>query len=214
MQKEVERFTLPARWFHWVHTTAFLVLGITGLFLFIPWFGDAAIAGVSRLAHRVAAVIFMAAPLIFLLANWRKSWSFVKEAFVWGKEDIEWLKAAPDYYFGGDPSRMPPQGYHNTGQKLWWLTVLVSGVVFVVTGIIMWLFKGIVAPGVFQWCVFAHDVTFITAGCFFLVHFYLSVLHPRMPESLPSMILGKVSRAYARSHHGKWYEEVSRGQRT
>ncbi|MFC1935482.1 formate dehydrogenase subunit gamma [Chloroflexota bacterium] len=210
MQQEVERFGLSSRWFHWVHTTAFLVLGITGLLLFVPWFSDAAVAGVSRLVHRVAAAIFMVAPLIFLLTNWKRSWSFIGEAFSWGKEDIEWLKAAPAYYFGGDPSRMPPQGHINSGQKLWCLTVLVSGVVFVVTGVIMWGFKGTVSPGIFQWTVFVHDVAFIAAGCFFLVHFHLSVLHPRMSESLRSMFKGKVSSAYAKSHYGKWYDEISK----
>jgi len=115
-----------------------------------------------------------------------------------------------DYYFGGDPSRMPPQGHINSGQKLWCLTILVSGVVFVVTGIIMWGFKGTVSPGVFQWTVFAHDVAFIAAGSFFLIHFHLSVLHPRMSESLRSMIKGKISREYAESHYGKWYDEISK----
>ena len=212
MQEEVERYRLSTRWFHWVHASMFLVLAITGLFLFIPWFGDAALGGWSRLVHRIAAVCFILAPLVFLLANWRRSWSFVKEAFTWGKDDLEWLRAAPSYYFGGDPRLMPPQGHINTGQKLFWLTSLVGGVVFVVTGLIMWFLKGIVAPTVFQWSVFFHDVAFVAVSCFFLVHFQLSVLHPRMPESLRSMIRGKVSAEYAKSHHGKWYARISKEQ--
>ncbi len=210
MQEEVERYRLSTRWFHWMHAGIFLVLAITGLFLFVPWFGDAALGGWSRLVHRIAAVCFILAPLVFLLTHWRRSWSFVKEAFTWGKDDLEWLRAAPSYYFGGDPRLMPPQEHINTGQKLFWLTALVGGVVFVVTGLIMWFLKGIVAPTVFQWSVFFHDVAFVTVGCFFLVHFQLSVLHPRMPESLRSMIRGKVSAEYAKSHHGKWYARISK----
>jgi cytochrome b subunit of formate dehydrogenase len=32
-----------------------------------------------------------------------------------------------------------------------------------------------------------------------------------MTESLKSMLKGKVSEEYAKSHHGKWYEEISKG---
>jgi formate dehydrogenase subunit gamma len=40
---------------------------------------------------------------------------------------------------------------------------------------------------------------------------YLGAIHPRMTESLKSMLKGKVSEEYAKSHHGKWYEEISKG---
>ncbi|MFC1973798.1 formate dehydrogenase subunit gamma [Chloroflexota bacterium] len=212
MQHEVERYASSTRWFHWVHASMFLVLGLTGLFLFLPWLGDAAIGGVSRLFHRIAAIIFVVAPLVFLLMNWGRSWAFVKEAFVWSKDDVEWLKAAPSYYFGGDPSKMPPQGHSNSGQKLFWLFSLVGAVIFVVTGIIMWFLKGIVPAGLFQGMIILHDIAFIAVGCFFMVHFALSVLHPKMTESMRSMVGGKVSAEYAKSHHGKWYSEVTKGK--
>lgn len=210
MQQEVERYALSTRWFHWVHASVFIILIVTGVFLFVPWFSAAAIGGISRFVHRISAIIFVVAPLIFLLANWKKSWAFVREAFNWGLDDILWFEAAPSYYFGDDSTLMPPQGRINTGQKLFWLTSLMGGVVFVITGVIMRAFKGIVAPGVFQWAVFAHDVAFIAVGSFFLVHLQLSVLHPRMNESLRSMITGRISVNYAKSHYGKWYKEISK----
>lgn len=40
----------------------------------------------------------------------------------------------------------------------------------------------------------------------------LGTIHPRMSESLRSMITGKVSEEYAKSHYGKWYEEISKQQ--
>ena len=210
--QEVEKYKLSSRWLHWVHGGAFVLLLITGLFLFVPWFSQAALFGWSRLAHRIGALVFMGAPLIFLVFNLKRSLLFVKEAFVWGKEDIGWFKAAPSYYFGGDPSEMPPQERANTGQKLFWLVAFLGGGVFVITGLIMWGFKGMVSPAIFQWCVLFHDLALISVGGFFVVHFYLSVLHPRMTESLRSMIKGKVSAEYAKSHHGKWYAEVTKGK--
>ncbi len=82
-----------------------------------------------------------------------------------------------------------------------------------ITGVLMWFFKGALPAGVFRWSVFVHDLAFIGVGGFFLVHFTLSVLHPIMPESLRSMWRGKISAEYAKSHHGKWYEEQVGGKK-
>jgi len=204
----VERYTPAARWFHWLIVVVFLELVLSGLLLFMPWFGFTMVGVWIRLIHRVGAVILVAAPAIFILVSWRRGWYFVKEAFTWGREDLGWIKAAPGYYFGGNPKLMPPQGYINTGMKLYRLAILLGGLAFVITGLIMWFFKGIVAPSVFQWCVITHDITFIVAVCMFLLHVQLAVFHPRMDEGLLAIIDGKVSGTYAESHHGKWYQEI------
>ena len=73
----------------------------------------------------------------------------------------------------------------------------------------MWFFKGIILPELFQWCVILHDIAFIVAIGMFLLHVQLSVFHPRMDESLLSMVDGKVSGVYAKSHHGKWYDKIT-----
>ena len=204
--QEVERFRLSSRLLHWVVTASFLILALTGLFLYIPQLGVVAQDGYTRAIHRIVAVIFIGAPLIYFLAAPKNTLSFLKEVFTWGKDDIEWFKAAPDYYFGGEASLMPPQGAMNTGQKLWALVSVVGGIGFLVTGILMWAFKG-ESSGLFLASIFVHDVCFIVVGSFMLVHFYLGVIHPRMTESMRSMITGSVSVEYAESHHGKWLRE-------
>ena len=40
------------------------------------------------------------------------------------------------------------------------------------------------------------------------LHIALAVFHPRFDESLLSMVDGEVSGVYAKSHHGKWYDEI------
>ena len=209
----VERYTQRARWFHLLIVVVFLELALSGLLLFLPWFSSGMVSTWIRLIHRIGAVILVGAPAIFILVAWRRSWYFIKEAFTWGKEDMDWMKAAPGYYFGGDPRLMPPQGYINTGMKLYRLAILLGGAVFVITGLIMWFLKGIVPPGVFQWCVIVHDITFIVAIGMFLLHVQLGVFHPRMDESLLSMVDGKVSGVYAKSHHGKWYDEIKKNKK-
>lgn len=205
----VERFKKRTIWFHWIHTSAFLTLIVTGAILFFPGAGAPAAGGITRLIHRIAVVIFVVAPVIYSFLNPRIALHFIKETLTWGEGDLGWMKAAPLYYFGGAEEKMPPQGHVNTGQKMWQLIILGTGLVFIVTGLIMWFLKGTVSTGVFQWCVIAHDVAFIVAFDMLLVHVYLGVIHPRMSESLRSMFGGKISEGYARSHYGKWYDKIS-----
>jgi formate dehydrogenase subunit gamma len=211
--QEVERYSKRAIVQHWWIVACSILLAITGLFLFISWFGPAAWWGYSRLVHRIAAVGFVAVPVLYMILNPKSTLEWVKEAFTWGKADLGWLKSAPTYYFGFDIIPMPPQERSNTGQKMWVLVVIVTSVIFVVSGGIMWFGKGLVSTGVFQWSVFAHDAAFVIAGAMFLVHVALGTFHPRFSEALRSMISGKVSVHYAQSHHGKWYDRISGGKK-
>jgi formate dehydrogenase subunit gamma len=208
----VERFKKRTIWFHWVHTAAFLVLLVTGAILFFPGLGGPAAGGITRSIHRIAVVFFVGAPIVYFIINPRMSLRFIKETFTWGTSDFRWICHAPDYYFGGDEEKMPPQGHVNTGQKMWQFIVLATGVLFLVSGFFMWFLKDVLSPGFFQWFVIIHDIAFVLALLMLLVHIYLGVIHPRMTESLRSMWDGKISRTYARNHYGKWYDEVSRGK--
>jgi len=210
--QEIERYSKRARVQHWIVVVCSLLLAITGLFLFVHLFGSAAEGGASRIIHRVAAVVFVAVPVIYFMLNPRRTLEWIKEAFTWGKADLGWAKAAPTYYFGFDIIPMPPQERSNSGQKMWMVVVITMGIVLVVSGGIMWFGKGLVPPGVFQWTVFVHDLAFIVGGAMLLVHVILGTIHPRFSEALRSMIGGKVSAHYAKDHHGKWYDRISNGK--
>lgn len=205
----VERFKKRTIWFHWIHTASFLALIVTGAILFFPWIGAPAAGGMTRFIHRTAVVIFVVVPVIYFFLNPRMVLHFIKETLTWGKDDLGWLQAAPLYYFGGAEEKMPPQGHVNTGQKMWQFIVLGSGILFLLSGFIMWFLKDTVSPTLFQWCVIIHDVAFLLGFQFLLVHIYLGIIHPRMSESLRSMWDGKISKKYANSHYGKWYKELS-----
>ena len=208
-QHEVEKFKLHTRWLHWIIVAAAFTLALTGLFLYVPQFGSVAQDSYTRIIHRVAAVVFVAAPVLYFLIAPKPSLSFLKKVFTWGKDDLEWTKAAPDYYFGGEESKMPPQPDMNTGQKLFALVAVASFIGFLITGVLMWVYKGTISAEAFQASVFVHDVCFIVGGSMTLLHIYLGAIHPRMTESLRSMIGGKVSVEYAKTHHGKWYAEIA-----
>jgi formate dehydrogenase subunit gamma len=209
---EVEKYRKPIRILHWIHSGAFVLLFLTGLIIFIPGLGFLAEDGWTRVIHRVGAAIFVIIPLIYLVINPKSVGQGLKKAFTWGNGDMGWLKAAPRYYFLGDEKEMPPQGEMNTGQKLWWFLTLVFGVIFVITGAVMWFAKLSAPAAVLQWMVFVHDVAFIVTGAMLLLHIYLGVFHPMMTEAWNSMTGGKISTEYAKKHHAKWYAEISKGK--
>jgi formate dehydrogenase subunit gamma len=216
-QEMIERYRTPTRVLHWVHAGAFTILFITGFILYLGPLAFLAEDSVTRIIHRVAAVLFVVAPMIYIPLNFKATISGIRDSLKWGKDDMGWVIAAPRYYFLADEKAMPPQGHMNTGQKMWWLMVLVFGVVFIITGIIMWAGKTALPGGVLQWSVFIHDISFIVTGAMFFVHIYLSAIHPLMRPlrtgAWASMASGKVSVEYAKSHHAQWYAEVSGEQK-
>jgi len=207
MSKQIiEKYRKAIRVLHWTHAVAFVVLFLTGLVLFIPGLSGLAQHSITRVIHRIGAVVFIIAPIIYTILDPAAVRRGLKQAFTWDSSDLGWLKAAPTYYFLNRETDMPPQGAMNTGQKMWWFLTVVFGAVFIITGLIMWFVKGALA----QWMVLLHDMSFIVTGCMLFVHIYLSVLHPMMTEAWNSMASGKISAEYAKSHHGKWYEEISK----
>jgi formate dehydrogenase subunit gamma len=213
MQKEVEMYRRPTRILHWVHLFSFCILFLTGLVLFIPQLGILAQGSWTRIIHRIAAAVFIISPLIYMPMNWKSTKEGIKLAFSWGKNDLDWLKAAPQYYFLGDEAAMPPQGRMNTGQKLWWFIVIVFGTIFVITGLVMWFAKTTASPGVLQLMVFLHDVAFAVSAPMLFTHIYLGVIHPMMKESWKAIYRGRVSAEYAETHHGQWYQKSAKGKR-
>jgi len=200
-EPQVERFRKRARFLHWTIAVSAAILALTGLFLYVPAFGMAAQDGYTRVIHRIAAIVFIVMPLIYLVWTPRSVGSFIKDAFSYGSADWEWAKKAPDYYFGGDESKMPPQGHVNAGQKLYMLCALVCGIGLTVTGLMIWF------GGSVLWMAFVHDLFFIIFLLFTAIHVYLGALHPHMTESLRSMITGKAPVEYLKHHYGKWYDE-------
>ncbi len=159
--------------------------------------------------HCIAGIAYVAMPIIYSLYNPNRFLNFLKEMLKWTKDDIQWLRAAPNYYFGSSADKMPPQGHINTGQKLWQLVIIVTGCVLATTGTVMWVFKSEISINTYQRVLQIHDLVFIIVGVMLLVHIYMSVFYPGNGESLRSMLDGKVSPQYAKSHYRKWYDKIA-----
>ncbi len=205
-KRNVLRFKKRSVLLHWLHAVPTAVLLVTGALMFfdLPDMGGARLI---RDLHRIAAAAFIIFPLLFALLDPKAALLFLKEAFRWDRPSCAWLMASPAYYFGR-PGPMPPQGYLNGDQRLWQLTVVLTGFVFALTGILMWFFRLQISMGLYAWILFIHAACFILFDLFFLLHLYLATLHPRFDESLAAMVDGRISPAFAREHYPDWYEET------
>lgn len=205
-EKTLPRYTKQVRILHWVTAITWAMLFITGWMLFAPVFSGASQGGVSTLLHHWAAIIVCVWAVYFFLRAPKATIKGMMFALKWGKDDIGWAKAAIGYYFFGKEDKMPPQEHMNTGQKMWWLLVLGGGAVMVITGIIMMFFK---TSGAFMWAATFHALGMVALFTMAMVHVYLSVFHPKMRGIFWSMVNGQVSAHYAKSHHKKWYDEIT-----
>ncbi|KXG44172.1 formate dehydrogenase subunit gamma [Tepidibacillus decaturensis] len=204
-KNKVFRYTKADRIMHWAVAFGFVLLAISGFIIFFQ--GSAALLSTKlgigvRIVHRIGAIFFVAAPMIYLIfSHNRFCWLCV---FKWSKQDLGWLKAAPKhYFFGGDG--MPPQEKYNTGQKLYYLFVVIFGPILALTGFALW----------FDWfkenrfiILILHDIGAITLVAFFFVHVYLSAIHPRERVSFEAMATGFMDQEYAEHHHKLWYDKV------
>ncbi len=211
----IERFSASERIAHWIHFLAFTVLLGTGGFLYMPALrafatGDAGQA--ARLAHRIAALVFIASPLLYLLGDPKGFFGSFREAFSWGSDDTQWLRSAWSYYTKGAKFEIPPQSKYNAGQKLNVLSQVIIFILFTVTGLVMWFGPGMnVSASLFLWSIIIHDLSATVAIILFVLHVYLVAIHPFTRESITAMFEGAVTREYAEEHHSKWYKKVKGG---
>lgn len=204
--KYVKRYCVPDRLMHWTVAIGFLMLLVTGFMIFFE--GSASLltseVGVLiRRLHRVGSILFLGAPLLYLLFSSKRLGFLV--AFKWNKHDLGWLKAAPKHYFVGGEG-MPPQEKYNTGQKLYYLVVLLFGSLLAISGLALWFdwFTG--SAGV--WMLVVHDLSALIITIFFGVHLHLTILHARERASFNAMSTGWMDADYAEHHHKLWFDKV------
>ena len=82
----------------------------------------------------------------------------------------------------------------------------LATVVLGITGIFIW-WPLMFPRWIVQLSLMLHGLMFVGSIMFVVVHVYLATIGN--PGTLEAMLWGKVSRAWARHHHPKWYKEVS-----
>jgi formate dehydrogenase subunit gamma len=197
--KMIQKTTMPERLNHWVLAASFFVLAVTGLgfeYRSLGWlstvFGGKAS---SSDIHKWSGMVFG----LSILAS---VFSYLKEALSFGPEDRDWLRLRGGYLGGHE--EVPPQGKINTGQKLYYLTVLVFGLLLLASGLVIWLAGG--SRGWMQIGHLIHNLSFVVLVTAVPLHIYLATA--ANPGTFRIMTRGSVPVAWAKRHYGKWVKQM------
>lgn len=200
---ELLRHPVYTRFLHWAVAIFFILALLSGLAIYSPWmfhwltplFGGGAM---TRLLHpwfSLFFVIFFA----FQFLNWLRP-------MTWTGKDRKWLGHIKQYVTNEEKVEPEYVGFFNGGQKLYFWAIVASGIIFLLTGLIMWF------PEVFGRILVAisyvlHDVAALVMLAGFVIHIYEGTA--AQPGTFRSMTRGTVRKEWAWTHHPDWYAEAT-----
>ncbi|MDH4563689.1 formate dehydrogenase subunit gamma [Pseudomonas sp. BN411] len=206
MNKDIERYTPAERSNHWAVTILFFLAGLSGLALFHPslfWLTNFFGGGPwTRILHPFLGVTMF---LFFILLAMR----FARHNR-WEKSDSQWLKQWKDVVNNRE-DRLPEVGRYNAGQKMLFWVLLLSMLVLLATGVVIWrqYFSHLFGIDLIRFAALLHAFAAWVLILSIIVHIYAGIW---IKGSVSAMLHGWVSKGWARKHHGAWYKEVSKGQ--
>jgi formate dehydrogenase subunit gamma len=191
------------RFVHWMLAISCLLLCYTGLGMMykeLNFFGNI-MGGLHglKVVHNYTGVVFGVSLFLAILMWWKEAGLFVFP------EDWNWIKAAGGYLWHVD--KVPETGKYNPGQKMFFLTVALCGLLMVATGFFMW-YPAYFPLGLelFRWMYPLHALGFLVIFAFFFVHLYLGTIGN--PGTVQAMITGWVTRPWLKKQHPKWLKEM------
>lgn len=200
----IVRHSHAERLTHWAVALAYVLLFLSGLSMFHPFFfwtsslfGSAAF---MRLLHPFLGVSFAILFYVYALRLWNDN--------RWLPGDRAWL-ANMFRYMNRTGEDVPVRGKYNAGEKAMYWSMMVVILVLLASGLLMW--QPYIAPSVAP--TLRRSANVIHAAMAFVmfvgigVHIYAGFW---TKGAIRSMTRGTVSQAWARFHHPGWYEEVVR----
>ena len=201
--RQLLRYRRTQRLIHALLASSFTLLFLTGIFIVWSPASGLAAGGWSRWLHRVAAIGFMAVPVLYLVRDRAGAKELLVDSFRFDRDDVRWLRHIYRYATG-HAKDMPPQGRLNAGQKLHHAAVIVLCGVMVVTGLMLWLLKpGLGATGL-AWVALIHDLGMLALILLLIGHLFFTFTY----KALSGMTTGYVPETEARLEHVKWVEEM------
>ncbi|HZU83575.1 MAG TPA: formate dehydrogenase subunit gamma, partial [Polyangiaceae bacterium] len=198
---EIVRHTLASRVVHWTVAVSFFACLASGLPIWTPIFGWMAHLfgglAVCRWLHPWAGWVFFGAVLV-MFVRWAGAMRF--KAY-----DRGWLRRRMAAYL--HPEREDPDvGKYNAGQKALFFGAALLAIALLASGVVLWWpYEFTQAQRQVSWV--AHDAGFILFAVLIVAHIYLATVAE--PGTFRAMTRGTVTRAWARSHHPRWYREVT-----
>jgi formate dehydrogenase subunit gamma len=198
---EIQRHRLSARVIHWGVAFSFVGCLLTGMPIWTPLFGwMAQLFGglaVCRWLHPFLGLAFCVFAL-FMCVRWAALMVLEPSEWAWfGPKTIEYLR------FDHDD---PDVGKYNGGQKIFFWFSNLGAVGLLLTGFVLWWPESFGA-GLRQASLVLHDLAYIAFAAQLVAHIYLATAAE--PGTFRAMISGRVTKAWARVHHARWYRQVT-----
>jgi formate dehydrogenase subunit gamma len=202
-QDMILRTKFPERACHWIMVACFFLVAMSGLSWFFPslsWMNS--VLGTPQLARELhpflGIVVFVL--LMFMCYKFAHHNLFVKT-------DIIWFRNAKDVLLNKHGEKLQI-GKYNAGQKIlfWSIMSLIS--VLLISGLMAWraYFAGYFPIPVVRLALLCHSLAGIGLILMIIGHIYLAIW---VKGSITSMLTGYVSKAWARQHHDRWYDELT-----
>jgi formate dehydrogenase subunit gamma len=200
---ELLRHPVYTRFLHWSVAIFFILSLLTGFAIYSPWlfhwitpiFGG---GPRTRLLHPWFGLLFTVF-FFFQFLNWMAP-------MAWTAADRRWMKRVRQYATNEEAVEAEDVGFFNGGQKLYFWAIVISAVLFLITGLLMW-FDHVVGPWVVAVSYVVHDLAALVMLAGFIIHLYESTA--QQPGTFRSMIDGTVSESWAWTHHPGWFRAVT-----
>ncbi|MCE4052667.1 formate dehydrogenase subunit gamma [Pseudomonas sp. Au-Pse12] len=192
---------------HWFMVICFFMVALSGLSWFFPslnWLnGVFGTPQLARILHPfLGTVVFLL--LMFLFVR------FVKYNLP-ERQDAIWFRNLKTVLSGDH--RQPLQiGKYNAGQKIlfWGIMGLIS--LLLLSGVVIWRpwFAQYFSIPLIRIALLTHALAGISLMLLIIGHAYLAFW---VKGSIRGMVTGYVSRSWARSHHDRWYQQISKSEK-
>jgi formate dehydrogenase subunit gamma len=200
---ELLRHPVYTRVLHWAVAISFILSLVSGFAIYSPWlyrwltplFGG---GPMTRFLHPWFGLFFDIF-FLFQFLNW-----FVPMR--WTKVDSKWMRRIREYATNREKLEAEDVGFFNGGQKLYFWLIVISGLLFLITGLPLW-FDNAVPRWLVAVSYVVHDIAALIMLAGFIIHIYEGTASA--PGTFRSMIDGTVTRAWAWTHHPAWYKEAT-----
>lgn len=203
---DVPRYNANERVTHWIVAITFLLLAASGLAFFHPafWFLTSLLGGGvwARILHPFIGVIMFVFFALMAMRYWKDN--------VIQPYDREWKKRLSDVINNRDHN-LPEIDKYNIGQKQLFWTMVVTMVLLLVSGVMLWrpYFADAFSIPLIRIAAVVHAASSFVLIVGIVVHIYSAIFWVR--GSLRAMTRGTVTHAWAKHHHPLWYRRVTGG---